>query len=200
MPSEDAEGRYAFTRIAPFPLVEDIPYDQACRDAADALFHDIEGFHKHIIERYGGLPGWKDRTMLLAATQRPFASAYGVPAYPSGLEQAAALLHSVVNNHAFVDANKRTAYYACCYFLSVCGYWRHHLFLNRIEAVDMERLVLDLARAREDLQARRITDPYTIEQIAARLDRTLAGSRNRHVTYRRMRSGGYRPLGILLDR
>jgi hypothetical protein len=73
------------------------------------------------------------------------------------------------------------------------------MFLGRIEAADMERLVLDLAREREDLQARRITGRYTIDQIATRLDRILAGSRNRRVSYRRLRSGGYRPLGTVLD-
>jgi death-on-curing protein len=50
----------------------------------------------------------RDRGLLEAAIARPQASAFSEDAYPTLLEKAAALLHSLLLNHPFVDGNKRT--------------------------------------------------------------------------------------------
>ncbi len=57
----------------------------------------------------GGRHALRDRGLLESAVARPQASAFGVDAYPDLVNKAAALLHSLVLNHAFVDGNKRTA-------------------------------------------------------------------------------------------
>jgi death-on-curing protein len=49
-----------------------------------------------------------DRNMLESAVACPMMSAFGEDAYPTIIEKAAALLHSLVLNHPFVDGNKRT--------------------------------------------------------------------------------------------
>ena len=64
---------------------------------ADALF-----FHKHLIERYGGAAGIRDIGALESALHRP-QTGY----YDSLVDEAAALLESLVQNHPFVDGNKR---------------------------------------------------------------------------------------------
>jgi death-on-curing protein len=46
---------------------------------------------------------------------------YGVAAYQSLYEQAAALLHAIATNHPLVDGNKRTAWLAAATFLAVNG-------------------------------------------------------------------------------
>lgn len=51
----------------------------------------------------------RDRALLESAVARPQASAFGVDAYPDLASKAAALLDSLVLNHASVDGNKRTA-------------------------------------------------------------------------------------------
>lgn len=127
-----------------------------------------------------------------SAIARPFTSIDLNLAYPNGLLQASALLHSLVQNHAFVDGNKRTAFYSCLYFLEGCGYWRGESFLSTTETSALERLILLVANEREDRAARRITAPYTLEEIAFRLDAILAGSRDRMATKRRLRSGRFR--------
>jgi death on curing protein len=63
----------------------------------------------------------RDVGLLDAAVARPRSSAFGADAYP-GLElKAAALLHSIVRNHALVDGNKRLAWLAAVVFLDLNG-------------------------------------------------------------------------------
>lgn len=59
----------------------------------------------------------RDRGLLEAALARPFQSAFGEDAYPTILGKAAALFHSLIANHCFVDGNKRTAVLALQGFL-----------------------------------------------------------------------------------
>lgn len=46
---------------------------------------------------------------------------FGEDAYASIFDKAAALLESLVRNHALVDGNKRTAWLATCTFLELNG-------------------------------------------------------------------------------
>jgi death-on-curing protein len=64
----------------------------------------------------------RDRGLLESAVARPQASAFGTDAYPDLAAKAAALLHSLVLNHPFVDGNKRTAVLATLVFLDLNGY------------------------------------------------------------------------------
>ena len=57
----------------------------------------------------GGLPEIRDVGLLESALARPRASAFGEDAYVGINEKAAALLHSLARNHAWVDGNKRLA-------------------------------------------------------------------------------------------
>lgn len=50
----------------------------------------------------------RDVGLLESALARPGASAFGHDAYPDLWSKAAALLHSMIRNHAFMDGNKRT--------------------------------------------------------------------------------------------
>ncbi len=54
----------------------------------------------------------RDAGMLAAAAARPLTTVFGEDAYPAFEEKAAALLHSLVRNHALVDGNKRLAWSA----------------------------------------------------------------------------------------
>jgi death-on-curing protein len=107
---------------------------------ADALF-----FHKHLIERYGGAPGIRDVGALESALHRP-QTGY----YDTIIHEAAALLESLVQNHPFVDVNKRTAFAVVDVFLRINGYVItarsevvYDRFIQLLEqgAFDMEHLV-----------------------------------------------------------
>jgi death-on-curing protein len=58
-------------------------------------------------EVMGGGHALRDLGLLESAVARPQASAFGIDAYPDLASKAAALLHSLVLNHAFVDGNNR---------------------------------------------------------------------------------------------
>ena len=73
-------------------------------------------------EILGGAPALRDLGMLESAVMRPQASAFGEDAYPTLMEKAGALMHSLVLNHPFVDGNKRTATIALVDFLEINGF------------------------------------------------------------------------------
>jgi len=79
---------------------------------ADALF-----FHKQLIEHYGGAPGVRDVGALESALHRP-QTGY----YDTLIHEAAALLESLVQNHPFVDGNKRLAFAVIDVFLRINGF------------------------------------------------------------------------------
>lgn len=76
---------------------------------ADALF-----FHTVLIERYGGSSGVRDVGALEAALHRPQTGYYA-----SIIEEAAALMESLVQNHPFIDGNKRVAFAVVDVFLRI---------------------------------------------------------------------------------
>jgi death on curing protein len=76
----------------------------------------------HIAERaLGGEPEVRDYGLLESAAARPQASAFGDDAYPDLDTKAAALLHSLVRNHALVDGKKRLALAGVIAFYGVNG-------------------------------------------------------------------------------
>ena len=68
---------------------------------------------------FGEPPPLRDLGLLGAAAARPQASAFGEEAYPDVWTKAAALLHSVVNNHPLIDGNKRLGWLAAAVFLEL---------------------------------------------------------------------------------
>jgi death on curing protein len=112
---------------------------------ADALF-----FHKHLIERYGGAPGTRDVGALESALHRP-QTGY----YETLVHEAAALCESLVQNHPFVDGNKRVAFAVVDVFLRIHDYtitassaeiYNRVMKLLRESTFDMEHLVPWLQR------------------------------------------------------
>jgi death-on-curing protein len=64
----------------------------------------------------------RDIGLLDSAMQRPRSTAFGADAYPDLELKAAALLHSLVRNHALVDGNKRLAWLATVVFIDLNGH------------------------------------------------------------------------------
>ena len=60
----------------------------------------------------GRTPEVRDYGLLESALARPQTTVFGADAYPGINDKAAALLHSLVRNHALVDGNKRLGWVA----------------------------------------------------------------------------------------
>ena len=78
--------------------------------------------HARLIAETGGEHGVLNLGLLQSAVARPQASFERQGLYPDLISKAAALLESLIGNHAFVDGNKRTAISSVGLFLRMNGY------------------------------------------------------------------------------
>ncbi|NWF91116.1 MAG: type II toxin-antitoxin system death-on-curing family toxin [Ignavibacteriaceae bacterium] len=78
--------------------------------------------HARVIAETGGEHGLRDLGLLQSAVARPQAVFDGKELYPDIHYKVAALLESLINNHPFVDGNKRTGITAAAMFLRINGY------------------------------------------------------------------------------
>jgi death-on-curing protein len=97
-------------------------HNEARADEVARLLVRVYEIHEIIIAETGGLPGLREATLLHSAVARPFATFGGQELYPSDFEKAAALFHSLIKSHPFMDGTKRTAFAAALFFLESCGY------------------------------------------------------------------------------
>jgi death-on-curing protein len=77
---------------------------------------EVLAFQEVLIEEFGGAPRVRDLGALESALFRP-RTGY----YRDVVEEAAALFESLVQNHPFVDGNKRAAFAVMDVFLRVNG-------------------------------------------------------------------------------
>lgn len=104
----------------------------------------VAEINKRLILEYSEneIMGIKDHSLLELALNRPRQSVFGEDAYKTIYEKAAALFHSLVKNHAFHNANKRTALTVLVMFL----------YINEIEfsmgSDKAEDFVVDVANDR----------------------------------------------------
>jgi death-on-curing protein len=103
---------------------------------------EVVALHRRLLQATGGAPGARDFGALESAIAQPKAPFGGVDLYPARADKAAALAFSLVQDHPFVDGNKRVGHAAMETFLVLNG--------SEVDATvdDQERLMLDLAAAR----------------------------------------------------
>lgn len=96
---------------------------------------EVLDLHTKLMDAFGGAGGVRDMGALEAALLRP-----QLGYYQTLLEEAAALMESLANNHPFVDGNKRAAFFVTDTFLRMNGYWidcdgpnTHQMFMTWFE-------------------------------------------------------------------
>ena len=82
---------------------------------------DVVELHAGQLARYGGAAGLRDDALLESAVAQPQASFGGAWLHPDLWMMAAAYLFHLVQNHPFVDANKRTGLLSALVFLALNG-------------------------------------------------------------------------------
>jgi death on curing protein len=80
---------------------------------------EIIDVHRDQIARYGGLEGIRDFEMLQSAVAMPVAGSGGQFFHADLCEMAAAYLFHIVQNHPFIDGNKRVGAVAAYVFLAI---------------------------------------------------------------------------------
>jgi len=78
--------------------------------------------HSRLIAETGGSHGIRDLGLLQSAIARPQVTFDGQDLYPDIFFKAGALMESLLQNHPFVDGNKRTAVTSAAMFLRMNGY------------------------------------------------------------------------------
>jgi death-on-curing protein len=89
--------------------------------------------HSRLVAETGGSHGVRELGLLESAVARPRANFDGKELYPNLFTKAAALMDSLINNHPFMDGNKRTGFTAAGLFLRING-WKLSASLEDLEA------------------------------------------------------------------
>ena len=105
-------------------------------------FLDLEDVIGLAIALFGDPPPVRDMGLLGSAVARPQTTAFGDDAYPDIWTKAAALLQSIVKNHALVDGNKRLGWLTTAVFLEI-----NQVEISRASNNDVYDLVIDVAAA-----------------------------------------------------
>jgi death on curing protein len=116
-------------------------------------FLDLDDVVELATALLGNPAPFRDIGLLGSAIARPRTTAFGEDAYPDIWTKAAALLHSIVKNHALVDGNKRLGWLATAVFLEING-----VEISRSSNDDVYDLVIDVAAGQP-----------TVDTIAERL-------------------------------
>jgi death-on-curing protein len=107
----------------------------------------LEELHDSQLSHYAGATGLRDRGALEAAAARPAMTFGGEDLYPDIAAKAAALMHSLVMNHPFVDGNERVGAHAAPLFLALNG------GLLAITPEQLEEVTLSVARGELDAES-----------------------------------------------
>lgn len=83
---------------------------------------DVLELHALQLERFGGGAGIRSLPLLESAVAQPEASFGGTYLHADVFEMAAAYLFHIVQNHPFVDRNKRAGLLAALVFLDLNGH------------------------------------------------------------------------------
>jgi death-on-curing protein len=125
-------------------------------------FLDLDDLIELATRILGDPPPIRDVGLLGSAAARPRTTVSGQNAYPDTWAKAAALLQSIVKNHALVDGNKRLGWLATAVFLELNG-----VAATAIPNDGVYRFVMDVAAG-----------AHEIAELAADLERLAAADRS----------------------
>jgi death-on-curing protein len=106
--------------------------------------NEVLELHRRIIDRFGGAIGILNLGGLESALAQPRMTFAGSDLYPSIAAKACALGFSLIQNHPFVDGNKRTGHAAMEIFLVLNGFEIHATL------VEQEQVILQVASGEMD--------------------------------------------------
>ncbi len=105
---------------------------------------EVVEIHRNMIERYGGIEGIRDVSLLESAVAMPQVGVGDQYLHSDLFEMAAAYLFHIVRSHPFVDGNKRTGAMTAFTFLTL-----NRLTLTARES-EFERVVRKVAEGKID--------------------------------------------------
>ena len=82
-------------------------------------YEQVVKTHRSLIEKTGGMDGIRDAQLLDSALKTPFQTFGGNNLYPDILDKASQLCYSLIENHPFIDGNKRIGVHLTLLFLKL---------------------------------------------------------------------------------
>lgn len=105
---------------------------------------EIISIHSKLITRTGGSDGLRDKGLLESAVYNVDSFFDNIEQYPSAEEKSARLAYSIINNHAFIDGNKRIGILVMLMTLSL-----NHIMITYSQ-VELIELGLSIASGKYD--------------------------------------------------
>jgi len=107
---------------------------------------EVLELHRRIIQQTGGASGVRNLAALESAVAQPRMTFEGKDLYPTIEDKAAALAFFIVQNHPYIDGNKRCGHAAMETFLVLNG--------KEIEAPvdEVEKIILEIASGKFSLK------------------------------------------------
>jgi death on curing protein len=100
---------------------------------------EVLQLHQMLLEQTGGMSGIRERGGLESAVAQPHMTFGGQALYVSVIEKAVAMGFSLMQNHPFVDGNKRIGHCAMEVMLVLNGYE------ITVEVEEQEQIILQVA-------------------------------------------------------
>ena len=82
-------------------------------------YEQVVKIHRSLIEKTGGMDGIRDAQLLDSALKTPFQTFGENNLYPDILDKASQLCYSLIENHPFIDGNKRIGVHLMLLFLKL---------------------------------------------------------------------------------
>lgn len=111
--------------------------------------NEVLEIYSRVMQQSGGATGIRDLGRLESAIAQPRMTFGGEELYPTLVEKASALGFSLIQNHPFVDGNKRCGHAAMELFLVLNGY--------EIDATVVEQVAIILQVASSEMERERFT-------------------------------------------
>jgi len=108
---------------------------------------EVLELHRQVIQQSGGARGVLNMAALESALAQPRMTFAGEDLYPTLIAKAAALSYALIQNHPFVDGNKRTGHAAMEVFLVLNGY------AIRAAVDEQEQMILQVAAGESNRDA-----------------------------------------------
>jgi death-on-curing protein len=108
---------------------------------------EVLELHRHVIRQSGGAMGVLNIAALESALAQPRMTFAGEDLYPTVVAKAGALGYALIQNHPFIDGNKRTGHAAMEVFLVLNGYEM------RAGVDEQEQIILQVAAGERNREA-----------------------------------------------
>ena len=106
--------------------------------------------HSSLIAKTGGMDGIRDENLLDSALKSPFQTFDGNELYPDIFDKASQLCYSLVENHPFVDGNKRIGVHLTLLFLKLNN---ENIEYSQAELIDFGLNIASGKMNKDDIKA-----------------------------------------------